>query len=73
MRRTIPGTVARWFKELKLEIIDAGEATSVGDLIGQPVTDANQFHLAPLVCLKFRSRNLAGREADRVTKTALAN
>ena len=39
----------------------------------QPVTDANLFHLAPLVCLKFRGRKLVGREADRVTETALAN
>ena len=43
------------------------------NLIGQPVTDANLFHLAPLVCLKFRGRKLVGREADRVTETALAN
>jgi hypothetical protein len=26
-----------------------------------------------LVCLKFRGRKLTGREAERVTKTALAN
>ncbi len=31
------------------------------------------FHLAPLVCLKFRGAKLVGREATRVTKTALAN
>ena len=31
------------------------------------------FHLAPLVCLKFRGRKLAGEEADRATKGALAN
>jgi len=37
------------------------------------ITDANLFHLAPLVCLKFRGRRLIGREADRVTETALAN
>jgi len=42
-------------------------------MIGQPITDANLFHPAPLACLKFRDRKLVGREADRVTETALAN
>jgi hypothetical protein len=31
------------------------------------------LHLAPVVCLKFRGRKIKGPEADRVTKTALAN
>ena len=71
--RPIPRTVAGWFKEIKLAIADAREAEPFGKLIGQPITDANLFHLAPLVCLKFRGRKLVGREADRVTETALAN
>ena len=31
------------------------------------------FHLAPLVCLKFRGRKLTGKEADKVREGALAN
>jgi hypothetical protein len=73
MSRPIPRTVAGWFKEITLAIKDAREAEPFGKLIGQRITDANLFHLAPLVCLKFRGRKLVGREADRVTKTALAN
>ena len=42
-------------------------------MIGTVVNDANLFQLAPIVCLKFRGRKLAGKEADRVTKVALAN
>jgi hypothetical protein len=72
MSRPIPRTVAGWFKEIKLAIADAREAEPFGILIGEPVTNANLFHLAPLVCLKFRGRKLVGREANRVTKTALA-
>ena len=37
------------------------------------ITDADLFHLAPLVCLKFRGRKTRGTEAKRVTETALAN
>jgi hypothetical protein len=73
MSRPIPGSVAGWFKEIKLAIADAREAEPFGELISQPVNDANLFHLAPLVCLKFRGGKLLGREADRVTETALAN
>jgi hypothetical protein len=73
MSRQTPRTVAGWFKEIRLAIADAREAKPFGLLIGEPITDANLFHLAPLVCLKFRGRKLAGREATRVTETALAN
>jgi len=73
MSRPIPRTVPGWFKEIELAIADAREAAPFGESIGQPVTDANLFHLAPLICLKFRGRKLLGREAARVTETALAN
>ena len=73
MSRPIPRTVAGWFEEITLAIGDARGAEPFGKLIGQSLTNANLFHLAPLVCLKFRGRKLVGREADRVTKTALAN
>lgn len=71
--RPIPRTVTGWFKEITLAIADAREAKPFGKLIGQRITNANLFHLAPLVCLKFRGRKLVGREAKRVTETALAN
>ena len=73
MSRQTPRNVAGWLKEIRLAIADAREAKPFGLLIGEPITDANLFHLAPLVCLKFRGRKLAGREATRVTETALAN
>ena len=73
MKRPMPRTLEGWLLEIRLAIRDAREAKPFGRLIGHPITDANLFHLAPLVCLKFRGRKLAGREADRVAKTALAN
>lgn len=73
MKRSLPRTPAQWLKEIKLAIADASEAEAFGPLIGTEVTDANLFHLAPLVCLKFRGRKLTGQEADRVTEVALAN
>jgi hypothetical protein len=73
MGRQTPRTVAGWFKEIRLAIADAREAKPFGLLVGEPITDVHLFHLAPLVCLKFRGRKLVGREATRVTETALAN
>ena len=73
MSRPIPHSVAEWFKEITLAIVDARDAEPFGKLTGQRISNVNLFHLAPLVCLKFRGRKLVGREADRVTETALAN
>ncbi len=73
MKRSLPRTPEGWLLEIRLAIKDARETEPFGRMIGQPITDANVFHLAPLVCLKFRGRKLVGREADRVTETALAN
>jgi hypothetical protein len=73
MKRSLPSTPEGWLDEIRLAIKDARATKPSGILVGQRITDANLFHLAPLVCLKFRGRKLVGREADRVTETALAN
>ena len=73
MKRALMRTPEGWLLEIKLAIRDARDTEPFSLLTGEKITDANLFHLAPLVCLKFRGRKLAGREADRVTKAALAN
>ena len=73
MKRRLPRSPAAWLKEIRLAIADAAEAQPIGQLIGEPIPDANLFHLAPLVCLKFRCRDWKGPEARRVTEVALAN
>ena len=70
--KQLPCTPAQWLAEIRLAIADASEAK----LFSPPedtVTDDNLFHLAPLVCLKFRGRKRDGAEASRVTEVALAN
>jgi hypothetical protein len=73
MKRPLPRTPAQWLKEIKLAIADAAEAAPFGPLVRTEITAANLFHLAPVVCLKFRGRKLTGREPKRVTEVALAN
>ncbi len=74
MKRNQPTTPDEWLTEIRLAIADAREAGPFGDLIGESITDSNLFHLAPLVCLKFRG--LDHRDEDlrkKVTEGALAN
>ena len=73
MKRSLPHSREGWLLEIRLAIKDARETEPFSTLTGGRITDANLFHLAPLVCLKFRGKKLIGREADRVTETALAN
>lgn len=73
MKYSVPSTPAEWFEEIQLAMADASEAAPFGPLVGTDVTAANLFHLAPLVCLKYRGRKLKRREAGRVTKVALTN
>jgi hypothetical protein len=73
MKRSLPRTREGWLLEIRLAIKDARETEPFSTTTGERITDANLFHLAPLICLKFRGRKLIGREADRVTETALAN
>jgi hypothetical protein len=73
MKRKLPKTPAQWLKEINLALDDAREAIPFGPMAGQPITDANLFHLAPLVCLKFRGLDFRDDELrEKVTRGALA-
>lgn len=71
--RPLPASLSAWFEEILLAVADAAEAKSFGMMVGEEITDNDLFHLAPLVCLKFRGRKTTGKEAKRVTEIALAN
>ena len=70
----LPRTPAQWLKEIGLAITDARKTKPFGLLTGQLITNANLFHLAPLVCMKFRGVDYRDEELRRkVTEGALAN
>ncbi len=74
MKQEQPVTPDEWVDETRLAIADARKAKPFGLLTGQRITDANLFHLAPLVCLKFRGLDFRDEELrTRVTEGALAN
>jgi hypothetical protein len=74
MKQDQPTTPAQWFDEIRLAIADARKTKPFGMLTGQQITDTNLFHLAPLVCMKFRGLDYRDEELrQRVTEGALAN
>ena len=73
MKRSLMRTPEGWLLEIRLAIKDAREIDPFGRVIFRPPPDAELFHLAPQVCLKFRGRKLESREADRVTEVALGH
>jgi hypothetical protein len=73
MPRPLPKTPDQWLKAILLAWKDSRETKPFAHLTGTTLTDADLFHLAPLVCLKFRGRKLTGKEADKVREGALAN
>ena len=73
MKRQMPPTPPDWLAEIKLAIAEARKTKPFGWMMLHRITDANLFHLAPLVALKFRGRETGGAEAKQVTETALAN
>ncbi len=69
-----PTTPDEWLNEIELAIADARESKPFGLLTGHQITDANLFHLSPLVFMKFRGFNFRDEGLrTRVTEGALAN
>lgn len=69
----LPRSPEEWRKEIKLAWKDARRTKPFALLTGTRMADADLFHLAPAVCLKFRGMDLANKGLrDRITKGALA-
>ena len=74
MKHDQPTTPAQWLDEIRLAIVDVRKTKPFGMMTGLRITDANLFHLAPLVCLKFRGLDYRDEELRRkVTEGALTN
>jgi hypothetical protein len=74
MKRKQPKKPDKWLEEIELAIADARETEPFGRLVGQSINDDNLFHLAPLVCMKFRGLDFQDEQLrEKVTKGALAN
>jgi hypothetical protein len=74
VKKPLPRKPAEWLKEIRLAYRDAGEAQAFAPSVETTINEADLYHLAPLVCLKFRGLDVKDEKLrDRVTKGALAN
>lgn len=74
MKHDQPTTPDEWFDEIRRTIADARKTKPFGFLTGQPIADSSLFHLAPLVCMKFRGFDYRDEKLRReVTEGGLAN
>jgi hypothetical protein len=71
--RHFPTTADQWLDEILRAWNDAAHTKPIGPLAGTIMSDRELFHLAPIICLKFRGREQTGPEADRVIREALAS
>ena len=72
MKRKLPATPAKWLEEIEVAITDAA-GEPFARLIREPDRAVNLFHLAPMVCLKFRGLDYRDEELrKKVTEGALA-
>jgi hypothetical protein len=72
-RHAVPAEPLQWLEEIALAYKDAPEAVPFGELLQQSISDADLFHLAPLVCLKMRGLPLTGAQLDKARDAALAS
>ena len=74
MKQSMPKSPEEWLEEIRRAIADARKSKPFGLLVGQRITDTKLFHLAPLVCMKFRGLDHRDERLRRnVTEGALAN
>jgi hypothetical protein len=72
-RNPVPASPEDWLIEIVAAYRDAREAVPFGPLVGQPFGQAELFHLAPAVTLKFRGLPRSNRRLGRATEAALAS
>ena len=66
-----PTSLEAWLDEISTAYRDAYDTLPFGELVGQPMTEANLFHLSPAVCLKFRGIKESKSNLNRATDATL--
>ena len=73
-KRVLPKNRDEWLREIKVAYEDGRKTKPFALLTGQWLTNAKLFHLAPLICMKFRGLDVRDEKLrKRVIEGALAN
>ena len=73
MPNEIPQSLPEWMNEIADAYRDAEEAIPFGPAVDAEITERELFHLAPLVCLKFRGIKRTPKTHKIVTEAALSS
>jgi hypothetical protein len=72
-RNPLPKSPKDWLVEISKAYLDAQETIPFGRLIDHIMTDKDLFHLAPVLCLKFRGIPRSKKRLDKITEAALSS
>jgi len=72
-KHPIPDSPRAWLEEIARAYKDAREAIPFGALVGQDVKPDDLFHMAPVICLKFRGLRLTRKLRKQATEAALSS
>ena len=72
-KNKIPSTPKGWEREISDAYLDAKETIPFSPLTGQKITENDLYHLAPIVCLKFRGIKRNKNTLKQATEIALSN
>ena len=69
----MPDSPRAWLEEIAKAYKDARETIPFGALAGEDITPDDLFHMAPVICLKFRGLRLTRRLRKQATEAALSS
>jgi len=72
-RNAMPTTPEAWIVEIAAAYQDAAEAIPFGPMVGERFGEAELFHLAPAVAVKFRGLGRSTRARQKATDAAVAS
>ncbi|MBC8205118.1 hypothetical protein ISS30_02670 [bacterium] len=72
-RIPIPNTLQNWLEEIAAGYKEAQETVPFAKLVGSNMVEKDFFHLAPLICLKFRGLPCTKKFREKVIEAALTS
>lgn len=72
-KHPMPDSPRAWLEEIAAAYKDAREAIPFGALVGQDIKPDDLFHMAPVICLKFRGLRATGKLRKQATEAALTS
>jgi hypothetical protein len=72
-KNPIPYTPEDWLKEITDAYLDAKGTIPFAPLTGEEMTENDLYHLAPVICLKFRGIKQTKDILKQATEIALSN